>query len=123
MMKQFGKEFHPEQQKPFRLISNGVGQTWIDLNKKQYRKDDCEYLRLPGNIKGAMPSYYKNKLYPDKKVNQITQDIKMRKAENEKFEKQAEAIKNGNFESIESYQEFMEERKAKFRRFLGRKPI
>lgn len=58
--------------KPFSLISNGIGEEYVDLNKDWHKKDFKHRLHViqENGIKKSIPRYYRKKMY-SKMQNQI----------------------------------------------------
>jgi len=55
-----------DRQREFSLISKGIGLSYLTDNMLKWHNADLlnrMYVQLPGNIKVAMPRYYRNKIY------------------------------------------------------------
>lgn len=61
----------------FRLMSKGIGKTWIDKNKEWHRQNRLTYTSING-IKYGLPRYYKDKIFGTiqiHKTNESTGEI------------------------------------------------
>lgn len=58
-------------QKPFALISNGIGQDYIKKGKKYHKDKMSDTVVYPGGIKQKMPRYIKNKIFNEKEREEI----------------------------------------------------
>lgn len=65
---------YPEKERPFSLMSKGLGKSYIDVNKS-YHIDNIENMHYvgEGGTKSALPRYFRDKLYDkhEKKVHEL----------------------------------------------------
>lgn len=85
--------YPPNVEKPFQLISNGLGFEYLKKHGEWHQSEDYrDFIPFPGNIKVAMPRYFKEKLYNKETLehiaerNRIINDIKDQK-DREDFER------------------------------------
>lgn len=70
-------------QKPFNLMSNGIGKDYVKKMEIYHRRTQHNYYTLPGNYKKSLPRYYKEKIFNEYEKQKFAEE-----AEAEGFKKQ-----------------------------------
>lgn len=65
------KKQYEKKQRPFALISKGIGKTYVDLNKKYHKENLDELLVYKGGQKQVMPRYLKEKIFEPEELEII----------------------------------------------------
>jgi len=59
-----GKNFFPENlTKPFALMSKGLGLSYLEEKYNYHKENLINHVTYPGGMKGALPRYYKDKIF------------------------------------------------------------
>lgn len=115
LIKQIGQTFHPDQQKPFRMISHGIGQKYVDHLGDYHKKNDMPYI-YKNHKKQPLPKYMEKKLFPDKKLNRFTYVVN-RSLNQVKIDENLELIKSHGYENEIHFQIEAEAQRKRKRNF------
>ena len=116
-IKQYGLKFPEPVQSSFRLISKGLGQSYVDKLGQYHKDHNMNYIPLPKCKKMPLPKYYEKKIFPEKTFNRSTYLLNKIKLQKLSDQSDIEIIRQGYKDAIH-YQEEFEARAKRTKKFF-----